>query len=812
MTDDHIILSPLGATDTARRTRTKTTRPMLLLAAFLFAQGCAMEGADSGDLDASGRATSALNASPTSTPICGTSASVDGYGHAPCEALDGECQTGVFDPVNACCFVRDRPPGVACETGSCGRDGLCDGPAHQDDRDQDGVPDVRDTVLGHGSWIRSSGPALEAWEDEDTLTLFSGDNPMAEIPLSAYTAQSPLDLTTLRFARTRNQRRSAFTAVGLEGVGASALYMPMATGSRICVATEGDALATLATDCSANQALQCPSEGADGLRCEAAGSMWRIEGEELAFAWVPIRNDARDIRMQANWFRPQFPFPSAIPRRGWEWRLRFELCNGVDDDNDGEIDEAYFPDGHRDSTGAGLCNDGLTCTRDACNDEGVCEHVVRTGGSMGCQSGAACAMPVCGRPDAVDPGQRLSDELPNGCFFVLQDDLCTDTWDNCACNGVERCDPWRADSAEWSDNLGCVPGTPPTEVPCELAGGDGDGCSLETCCEDFDPSMTGCRLHRKAVERVGLAAATAAHDLACSDAARIGARTGAGGVVCPQGAFQRVVPYGSQCDDDNPCTTNGCDAPSGFCTTTSLSGPQPECQGIVNQGCGERTCEFGSCVTARSTPNPNVATDCHGFAMAENPPYWQPTCLEQQCNASNQCERVPRASFCDNGDFCDGVEVCSLENVEATGPLTGTSTSTPGVLGCGPAPRAACDDGVGCTIDRCLGPDQCQNLPNDGSCYSLRGEVRNICLETLSCDPAASTDADGCVAHSPAVNPCNDGDACTADSCSCGNELCTVPACEHTPVCVVVDPIDPNPTWPPLPPIGPIGGIRPVRP
>jgi hypothetical protein len=73
-----------------------------------------------------------------------------------------------------------------------------------------------------------------------------------------------------------------------------------------------------------------------------------------------------------------------------------------------------------------------------------------------------------------------------------------------------------------------------------------------------------------------------------------------------------------------------------------------------------------------------------------------------------------------------------------------------------------CDDGVGCTVDACDALLGCSNTPDDSACND-----GNVCNGEETCDP----DAD-CQDGEP-LN-CDDGNACTADSCDpetgCANE------------------------------------------
>ncbi|UJR82428.1 putative metal-binding motif-containing protein [Sandaracinus amylolyticus] len=97
---------------------------------------------------------------------------------------------------------------------------------------------------------------------------------------------------------------------------------------------------------------------------------------------------------------------------------------------------------------------------------------------------------------------------------------------------------------------------------------------------------------------------------------------------------------------------------------------------------------------------------------------------------------------CDDGCFCNGVEQC-VEGVCAAGE------------------RAACDDGVACTVDTCdPATDACTATAADIEC-----DDGDPCNGIEICDLVRD-----CV---PGPDPCDDGDDCTVDSCTGEGE------CEH---------------------------------
>jgi hypothetical protein len=98
---------------------------------------------------------------------------------------------------------------------------------------------------------------------------------------------------------------------------------------------------------------------------------------------------------------------------------------------------------------------------------------------------------------------------------------------------------------------------------------------------------------------------------------------------------------------------------------------------------------------------------------------------------------------CSDGQWCSGGEICD-EFGE-----------------CQPGLPVNCDDGIACTIDACNEvADACDHTPNDAFCDNGQN-----CDGVETCDPLA-----GCQPGTP-VN-CDDGIACTSDSCNEGAGGC----------------------------------------
>lgn len=122
-------------------------------------------------------------------------------------------------------------------------------------------------------------------------------------------------------------------------------------------------------------------------------------------------------------------------------------------------------------------------------------------------------------------------------------------------------------------------------------------------------------------------------------------------------------------------------------------------------------------------------------------------CTLNECDeATHSCFFKPKNALCDNGRFCDGYEICDR------------------LLGCLPGTPPNCDDGVACTVDTCSdAKGVCIHTPDD-----------SFCNDHLFCNGVEYCNRDrGCL-QGPPPN-CDDGIACTVDSC---NE--TTDQCDHT--------------------------------
>jgi len=157
------------------------------------------------------------------------------------------------------------------------------------------------------------------------------------------------------------------------------------------------------------------------------------------------------------------------------------------------------------------------------------------------------------------------------------------------------------------------------------------------------------------------------------------------------------------CDDDIDCTVDTCDETTDACVNTSDDGLCDDglfCNGA--ETCGAEGCEDGTAVVC------DDGVDCTSDSCDET---------------ADACAYVGDDTLCDDGEFCNGAEVCGAE-------------------GCEDGASVPCDDGIDCTADSCdEAADTCVNTPDDA-----------VCDNGAFCDGVETCDVSlGCVDN---IDPC----------------------------------------------------------
>jgi len=495
-----------------------------------------------------------------------------------------------------------------------------------------------------------------------------------------------------------------------------------------------------------------------------------------------------------------------------------EECNGVDDDCDGETDEATCDDGNQCTTDgcdpqSGCMNQPLSAAEcddeDNCTIGDTCEDGVCTGKSVVCKDGDPCTDDVC------DP--------VGGCMFPPNSASCSDgeactfgdvcKGGECAPGVLVECDDYNPCTTDGCSELeGCV--HTPVDGGCD----DGNPCTMgewcsagkcvaskpkdcndgNPCTDDWCDPATGC--------------VTAANSAACSDGSPCTLGDTCSGGECVPGAKM-------DCDDKNPCTDDSC-SPLLGCVHAASSKPCDDqdpctvtdtCIGGVCAGTGAADCDDGN------------------------------VCTNDYCEPLIGCSHSPNAAPCNDGDPCTSSDSCQFGSCKGSAPLScddanpctddlciaksgcvhnannakcndnNDCTSDDHCLAgaCASDQPVACDDGNPCTKDVCLPDGGCIAEPIAGPCSD--GDpctVNDYCAQgkcskgaPLKCDDANSCTKDACVGgacvFSPTPGSCDDGNACTQDdACSFGvckganavvcddANLCTSDSCNPATGCI----------------------------
>ena len=432
-----------------------------------------------------------------------------------------------------------------------------------------------------------------------------------------------------------------------------------------------------------------------------------------------------------------------------------------------------------DCGGASDCDDGDPCTTDACG-EGLCSHAANT---APCDDGNACtAGDVCAGGACQGGAAKVCDD-GNPCTVGT----CAPATGACsAVPTAAKCD----DGSACTTNDHCDAGAC---VGSASACDDGNPCTDDTCA----PADGGCA-HQANVKPCSDANACTKDDV-CVDKACWGQPT--------------------VCDDGNPCTNDGCDPAKG-CTSspnTALCDDGSACtKGDVcgNGGCAGQAldaqvaCEDNNpCTTEGCDPTTGCSHTVKVGACSDgNPCTVGDTCVDSKCIGGDNSCGCTTNSQCqdqDDGDLCNGTLICDVgtgkcvadptSKVTCTPPEGGCSTSTcePNTGACKVASVVdgkACDDGDVCsTNDACAGGKctpgkaaDCDdgNVCTADSCKAKVGCVYQSTGAPCDADGNACTVGDACSAKVCMPGPlkaCQDGNPCTADACdkktgACGHD------------------------------------------
>ena len=376
----------------------------------------------------------------------------------------------------------------------------------------------------------------------------------------------------------------------------------------------------------------------------------------------------------------------------------------------------------------GGCQDHMDCDDgEWCNGPEQCVDLL-------CMPGTP---PDCG--DGVGCTDDSCDEFGDACVHTPVDGNCNDgigcTTDTC--DALSDCQ-FTPDDGLCDDSIPCTVDSCDALSDCQFTPddalcGNGAFCDGEEVCDDF----AGCQ-----------DVADPCIDLAHCDE---------DGDVC------LACINDGECDDDIPCTINGCDLVTYTCLFTP-SDPdcsngeycdgEEVCDALVGcqvgtmpcgdlQHCDEANDICLSCVFQWDCDDGNY---CNGSEQCTNnvceagiPPDLTDAvaCTVDTCDEVNDLVvHTPDDALCDNGQFCDGLESCDA------------------LLDCQAGVPQQLDDSVACTIDTCDEvSDVVEHTPDDAFCSNgLFCDGPEVCDALADCQSGTPPDL-------------NDNVACTVDTC-----------------------------------------------
>ena len=218
----------------------------------------------------------------------------------------------------------------------------------------------------------------------------------------------------------------------------------------------------------------------------------------------------------------------------------------------------------------------------------------------------------------------------------------------------------------------------------------------------------------------------------------------------------------AHCDDSLACTKDICRQ-------------DQTCLHVVDDGCLIN----GTCV-AKDAPSP--ADDCLVCTPVQHALGWSSRvctdgseCTKDACDPDTGCQFTATPGLgCDDGVACTSGDVCAADatcagtptacddgvacTADSCNPFTGLCISD--FSGCPCVDPIACDDHNPCTADLCdPGSGTCAPTPTAGMCDDNNPcSVSDICSDGV-CAPGIP-------------KPCDDGIACTADSCDAKSGTC----------------------------------------
>ncbi|NUN15080.1 MAG: hypothetical protein HUU55_15730 [Myxococcales bacterium] len=363
------------------------------------------------------------------------------------------------------------------------------------------------------------------------------------------------------------------------------------------------------------------------------------------------------------------------------------------------------------SGGLNTCDDAIPCTEDACNPQQGCTHQPN---HTKCADNVACTTDSCsaasGCEHAPQPAE-CSDNNPcttefcdagAGCVYLEEGAVVCDDKNPCTtdiCSATDGCKYTAIDGVPCDDKdpctakeqcaLGiCVPvafkcsdGNPCTADLCDSKGGACSNVAINGACDDQDVCTSGDEcVAGKCVGKPQLKCTDAnpctdefcdpiegcqfvPNALVCSDGDPC-----TEGDQCKEGVCVPGLPKG--CNDNNPCTSDGC-GPKGQCEYTPILGPcndsdpctaDDQCQAGICAGIPKADC----CATDSDCPNPQP--ECLDVACVAGTCKTKTFCPTDACGP-NPCDESVSCGSCFAFETCVSgkcYETCSPSDKNVT--------------------------------------------------------------------------------------------------------------------------------------------------